>query len=1115
MRNKYLILVLWCAILTANLSFSQFGQGLTPAQVAGTPNKTAVQSGDWSSGATWGGSIPVNGDKVRIPLGLTVTVRSKVSAEMKSIDILGKLTFDPSVDTELKSEYVHGGMASILEIGTAAAPIQAGKSAKFIVTDSGAPVANDWWRYAPGLVLMGKVDMHGQAKTTWLELASGISAGATSMTLASAPSNWQIGDKLVLAATTAQNFTSDDVVTITSINGTTVNFSPATTYAHQPPAEAPNLKVHVANYTRNIVFTSENISVSAKRRGHLMFMHTNDVRMKHVEMLEMGRTDKTQPVNDFQAFIIGDMNQINRNFLPGDPGSPELEAGENQWGSNTNPRGRYSVHFHRSLENESPQTEGDAIPRAQVQGVTVFNDPGWGYVSHSSSVDFIENASYGVVGGAFNTEAGDELGSFVRNIALRTVNPTDPFGNPSAGEADLNLREGGMDFAFQGDAYWFHSHGVTIRDNVAAGVSGHSYVFWPEGLIEIGKGQRRGQVNWHLSSAQRALVGTASSHPDPELNGIPWQFDCWLIPAKPFQNNTAYSTSKGVSLFYAHSRFLNNLEPANPQLPAGTQGLYNHVSEEFRATLDVRIEGTKIWNIRNAGIQSQYASHVSIVNNEVYGYGTPVTHGGRVVEGVDLDHWRNSDNWLIEGNTIKGFASGAIGLTPPTNATSIVMRNNTYDNPGTDIRISSRTYRGEAEEVSETGVGAEKREPSWTGMVTTPLNKRVLTLTNEDFISQSVNNIVMRASLSNDFTVDVEDGFAVSSKPRNPYSFLYKDEITLNFGSFNNSRLYFDQQAADFTPITNQNYQWSANEETPNEFSIALEWRNKTNQQLASVSLNGTTGHSFSGEIMPAGATANAMITGGKVTGVSIEGCPLDNLPSNNFTIVGNNETCQGRSNGEIIINSQQAGTYAANINNTTTVFFNQHKIEGLAPGTYTLCIEVPGAPVSCDRCYEIFIGEGISLTGKSSTSKMTGSQGALMTIDIDKGTAPFTVKVNGNETGQYNTSKFEIVVTDQDQVEVTSTKSCEGKLAFIAKVDGAINLYPNPVKNDFTITGQSKSNRIQVEIYSLTGRLINKENYNLIGNTARISSSDLAQGLYLVKVDTGSNSKVFKMIKQ
>ncbi|UII79871.1 T9SS type A sorting domain-containing protein [Flagellimonas sp. CMM7] len=912
MKKNYFILSHWsklsllCSMILLVMLVpqnmeAQFGQGQTPAQVAGTPTVTAIANGNWTDASTWNTpNLPGTNARVRIPSQYTVTVNSVVTTEHKSINVEGTLRFATNVNTELRAEYVHSAMGSVIEIGTAASPIAPNVTASFVVADLGGGGSADWWRYAPGLVLMGKVDMHGEQKTTWMELNQGITAGATSMTLAQTPLNWKVGDKLVIAATTSQNFTSDDVVTIQTINGNNVTFTPATQYAHQPPSQAPNLKVHVANYTRNVKFTSANPSVTAKRRGHVMFMHNADVRMRYVEMNQMGRTDKTQPVNDFQGFVIGDINQVNRAFLPGDPGSPELLPSENVWGPNTNPRGRYSVHFHRSLENETA-TDVNSIPKAVVEGVTVFDDPGWGYVNHSSNVDFINNASYAVVGGAFNTEAGDELGSFVGNIALRTWNTSDPFGNPLAGEADLNLREGGMDFAFQGDAYWFHSHGVTIRNNIAAGVSGHSYVFWPEGLIELGKGQRRGNVNWHLSSAQRALVGAPSSHPEPDFNNIPWQFDCWLIPAKPFENNTAYSASKGVSLFYGHSRFLNNFEGPGEAIaagvPAGTPGLFNHVPETFRQTLEIKIDGTKIWNIRNSGISSQYASHVTISNNEVYGYDTPPTLAGRPIEGIDLDHWRNSDNWLIEGNTIRGFTNGAIGLTPPTNATSVVVRNNIYDNPGTDIRISSRTYKGEADGLAEEGIGNPKAFPGWPGMVTMSNNQRVMTLTNENFISTSANNIVMRASLSNDFVVDAEDGFAVSGQPRNPYSFLYRDEITLNFGEFSNSRLYFNEQAGSYTPITNQNERWDAEEVEPGgtaEYVIPNAWRNKTNNQLLSVNLtyegSTTQNHSFGGEIMPAGANTHPQITGGQATNIVVDPCAGVTPPApTNVTATNNN----------------------------------------------------------------------------------------------------------------------------------------------------------------------------------------------------------------------------------
>lgn len=865
-----MILTLMVSFCMVSMSRAQFGLGLMPGQVAGTPTIVAVQSGDWTNPITWGGVLPVTDDRVSIPSGVTVTVASEVTTEFKSINIAGTLRFANNVNTELRCEYVHSAPTGTLEIGTALNPISGSVTARFVVADRGGSSAQDWWRYAPGLVLMGPVTMYGEQKTTWVELAANVPVGATSMSLATAPTNWKVGDKLVIAATTPQNFTSDDVVTIQSINGTNVTFSPATTYSHEPPAEANHLKVHVANYTRNIKFSSETTgyfggpaNTNQRRRGHIMFMHNSNVDMRYVEIENMGRTLKTEPVDDFQEIEIGNQVQVNLPFIPGQNGVPG-------WGPNTNPRGRYSVHFHRSLDGVDPNLLGSQIPRAVVQGVTVFDDPGWGFVSHSSAVDFIENASYKVQGGAFNTEAGDELGSFVNNIALRTVNPNDHFANPTQPSADLNLRENGHDFAFQGDAFWFHSNGIHVEGNIAAGTTGHSYVFWPEGLIEIGRGQRRGNINWHIDDpAMRAMVANlVSSHPDPELNGMPWQFDCWQIPAKPFLNNTAYSASKGVNQFYGHSRFLDNRDAPDPAAP-GSPGLFNVLPEAFRDQLNIVIDGTKIWNIRNSGIAFQYSSHITLRNNEVYGYGNPGTIMGRQVIGIDVDHWHNFDNWVIENNTVKGFGNGGAGIAPPDNARTIVLQNNVYDNPSTDLQIGSRTYGGAAGEI-----GFE--ELDWINMPGDPRTKRFLLIQNETFMN-SQENIVMEADLNNSFTVQVEDGFIESNAPKNTYFFLYSDSIVLNgFGGFNNARVYFNEQDAGFIPINNNNYQWAdADPATIMEFTIPVEYRNKTNLELTTTGQS--NGRSFGGEVTPAQAVTNPMIINGKVLGGPLSVSELEN----------------------------------------------------------------------------------------------------------------------------------------------------------------------------------------------------------------------------------------------
>lgn len=56
-------------MLCLNIAFSQ-----SPMQAAGTPTITAVTSGNWSSNSTWGGTLPVDDDRVLIPGGFCFIV---------------------------------------------------------------------------------------------------------------------------------------------------------------------------------------------------------------------------------------------------------------------------------------------------------------------------------------------------------------------------------------------------------------------------------------------------------------------------------------------------------------------------------------------------------------------------------------------------------------------------------------------------------------------------------------------------------------------------------------------------------------------------------------------------------------------------------------------------------------------------------------------------------------------------------------------------------------------------------------------------------------------------------------------------------------------------------
>ena len=76
--------------------------------------------------------------------------------------------------------------------------------------------------------------------------------------------------------------------------------------------------------------------------------------------------------------------------------------------------------------------------------------------------------------------------------------------------------------------------------------------------------------------------------------------------------------------------------------------------------------------------------------------------------------------------------------------------------------------------------------------------------------------------------------------------------ITLNFGPFNNSPLYFQEQEASFIPITNGNFRLEVPAgDPPSDVIIPTQYRNKTNAELQSLTSNPST--SFGGELLPAG----------------------------------------------------------------------------------------------------------------------------------------------------------------------------------------------------------------------------------------------------------------------
>src|SRR6056297_952915 len=416
----------------------------------------AIRNGDWFDPATWhNGEIPGEDARVLIPKDVSITYNGESDESLFTLRVDGELSFATDVNTKLLIDTFVVDSSGRLEIGTAENPIQHDVDTKIIFANNGDIDVNwDPTLLSRGLISHGQVEIHGEEKTEFLKVADAPMAGDTQITLAEIPDNWSVGDTIVLTGTHKQGWrwdgekmahfeSQDEEVTITAINGDTITIGEPLRFDHDTPRD--DLNAYVANMSRNITFTSEDGEASAvHHRGHVMFMHNDDVDVRYAAFDDLGRTDKSRPATDVENLDT-------------------IEA-------DSNIKSRYSFHFHKT------GVEAESDP-AYAIGNAVSGSPGWGYVHHSSHADFVKNVAFDIFGAAFAAEDGDETGIWRENLAIRSVGAY-PGGDAMVkrGE-DVNRDDNGR----TGDGFFFAGRLVETMDNVAANTT-HGFVWLTGGL---------------------------------------------------------------------------------------------------------------------------------------------------------------------------------------------------------------------------------------------------------------------------------------------------------------------------------------------------------------------------------------------------------------------------------------------------------------------------------------------------------------------------------------------------------------------------------------------------------------------------------------------------------
>ncbi|TSE10212.1 T9SS type A sorting domain-containing protein [Aquimarina algiphila] len=244
---------------------------------------------------------------------------------------------------------------------------------------------------------------------------------------------------------------------------------------------------------------------------------------------------------------------------------------------------------------------------------------------------------------------------------------------------------------------------------------------------------------------------------------------------------------------------------------------------------------------------------------------------------------------------------------------------------------------------------------------------------------------------------------------------------------------------------------------------------------------------------------------------VNITGdCFIDNLTDTNFQIQTSGETCAGKNNGILSIDAIESLNYIATLNGEDYPFNTTLVIPDLVPGTYPLCIAISGI-TDCEKCYEFVIEEAPVLEGKTTMDEINNK----MFVDIQSGTAPYTVIINNKVVGEYNTNSFVVDAKNGGIIEVFSSKAaCQGKLSTTIGELVNINAYPNPTRDNVTLSiPNTGSDTVSIEIHNALGITVSSGMYNVTSNKVELSMHSLPAGIYFVSIK--GTSKTIRISKQ
>ncbi|WP_064966761.1 thrombospondin type 3 repeat-containing protein [Tenacibaculum ovolyticum] len=239
--------------------------------------------------------------------------------------------------------------------------------------------------------------------------------------------------------------------------------------------------------------------------------------------------------------------------------------------------------------------------------------------------------------------------------------------------------------------------------------------------------------------------------------------------------------------------------------------------------------------------------------------------------------------------------------------------------------------------------------------------------------------------------------------------------------------------------------------------------------------------------------------------------CDTSYLTANNISIQTISETCVGENDGKITVNIKETFvSYTVTLkgdgkDETKQLTTTSLTFENLKPASYEICVKVDDKNYT--QCFEINIKKANTVSLKVAKNQ----QSKDYTINVNSGTAPYNVYLNGSLINTFNQSTFNVKIAKSGVLEVKTAKSCEG--VFKTMIDNVF-LKRNPVGNtiDLLVPSDMSSN-IGIKVFDVSGKLVLQKTIQKQGNELSIPFRGFNSGIYILKIGT-DNTNTFKILK-